>query len=627
MLREGCSKFAGVPEVLRKGCSKFAGAAAELVTFTAAPPPLVGAVFFLSRPMKNRLLVPLLAACGLLLGIARPALGQGPVFTEALGISPGVAGGGSFGLATAINAAGDQYVTGKFYGTLVLGSTTLVSTGTTDTFVAKRSGRTGGWLWAVRAGGTSYTYGQSVAVDAGGNALVTGLFYGMATFGTGPAATRLIAAGGYDIFVAKFASADGAAAWAVRAGGTNPNSDGGYGVAVDAGGNALVTGLFYDVATFGTGPATVTLGVSGSSGPSAFVAKFAGADGAVAWAVRAGSPGSTLGAGVAVDAGGNALVTGGFGVTTTFATSPTATVLASAGYLDVFVAKFGAATGAVVWAVGAGGPNGDDVGTGVAVDAGGNALVTGYFRGTATFGTRPVATGLVSAGADDVFVAKFAGTDGVAAWAVRAGGNSNNRDVSRSVAVDAGGNALVTGSFAGTATFATRPTATRLTAGGYTDAFVAKFGAADGTAAWAVQAGGAGEDEGDGVAVDAGGNVLVVGSFEGSANFGSLALVGGTRGRTGFAAKLGAAGPSATATGRNEARLTLAPNPARAAATLALPAAAHPQAVTVADALGRVVRRAALPAQTTTLALDVAGLAPGVYTVRCAAATARLVVE
>ena len=45
------------------------------------------------------------------------------------------------------------------------------------------------------------------------------------------------------------------------------------------------------------------------------------------------------------------------------------------------------------------------------------------------------------------------------------------------------------------------------------------------------------------------------------------------------------------------------------------------------DALNRVVRRAALPAQATALTLDVTGLAPGVYTVRCAAATARLLVE
>ena len=83
----------------------------------------------------------------------------------------------------------------------------------------------------------------------------------------------------------------------------------------------------------------------------------------------------------------------------------------------------------------------------------------------------------------------------------------------------------------------------------------------------------------------------------------------------------------ATAAGLNKALLTLAPNPARTAATLTLPAAAQARAVTVVDNLGRVVRRAALPAQTTTLTLDVTGLATGVYTVRCAAAPTRLAVK
>ena len=85
--------------------------------------------------------------------------------------------------------------------------------------------------------------------------------------------------------------------------------------------------------------------------------------------------------------------------------------------------------------------------------------------------------------------------------------------------------------------------------------------------------------------------------------------------------------PVQTVTLGGPALLTLAPNPARTAATLTLPAAAQTRTITVADALGRVVLKTTLPAQTATLTLDVAGLAPGVYTVRCAAATARLVVE
>ncbi|MCC3157536.1 T9SS type A sorting domain-containing protein [Hymenobacter sp. 15J16-1T3B] len=80
--------------------------------------------------------------------------------------------------------------------------------------------------------------------------------------------------------------------------------------------------------------------------------------------------------------------------------------------------------------------------------------------------------------------------------------------------------------------------------------------------------------------------------------------------------------------------LALFPNPARHAATLHLPAGMGAQAatLTVADALGRVVRTRALPAapgcQPT---LDLTGLRPGVYTVRvqagARAAVQRLTVE
>ena len=58
----------------------------------------------------------------------------------------------------------------------MLGTTTLVSAGFRDFFVAKRAGSTGAWLWAVRAGDSGDDYGIGVAVDAAGNALVTGMF-------------------------------------------------------------------------------------------------------------------------------------------------------------------------------------------------------------------------------------------------------------------------------------------------------------------------------------------------------------------------------------------------------------------------------------------------------------------
>ena len=88
-----------------------------------------------------------------------------------------------------------------------------------------------------------------------------------------------------------------------------------------------------------------------------------------------------------------------------------------------------------------------------------------------------------------------------------------------------------------------------------------------------------------------------------------------------------AGAPLASASPLAAATLAVYPNPASRTATLRLPAAPVARRVQVRDALGRAVRAATLPAQATELALDLNGLAPGLYVVRCGAATTRLVVE
>lgn len=82
-------------------------------------------------------------------------------------------------------------------------------------------------------------------------------------------------------------------------------------------------------------------------------------------------------------------------------------------------------------------------------------------------------------------------------------------------ATDAGGNAVVVGTFNGTATFG----ATTLTSVGNADVFVAKLTSA-GTYLWAVRAGGSSADEGSAVVVDGGGNIYITGNFSGTAVFG-----------------------------------------------------------------------------------------------------------
>ena len=537
---------------------------------------------------------------------------QAPAFTQAVSFNPTAANGTSISAAIALDAAGNEYITGTFSGRLVLGATTLISAGGEDIFVAKRNAATGAWLWAVRAGSSSvddYSYG--VAVDAMGNALVTGSFRNTASFGTAPLATNLTAAGGQDVFVAKFIAGTGTCAWAVRAGGFN--ADEGLAVAVDAAGNALVTGRFAGTASFATTP-TTNLTAAGNS--NAFVAKFAAGTGTCTWAVQAGGSSGDEGVGVAVDAAGNALITGNFSGTANFATSPTATSLISVGGTAMFVAKFVAGTGACSWAVQAGGGVGA-AGYGVAVDAAGNALVTGAFTGTTDFGAAPTATSLISAGSLDVFVAKFVAGTGACAWAVRAGGSSDDNGLR--MAVDAAGNALVTGGFTGTAGFGAAPAATSLISAGSADMFVAKFVAGTGACAWAIQAGGSGNAGANGVAVDANGNVLLTGNFFGPTTvFGNQVLTGSRF--TGFVATLAGAGTLTTAPPLPTPQPTLAPNPARTAFTLTLPpiTAAATATATLLNALGQTIstRTLTLAPAGTTARYETAGLAPGLYTLR-----------
>jgi hypothetical protein len=544
------------------------------------------------------------------------AWAQSPVFNQTTSF------GGSSNITTsrdvASDAAGNQYVTGTYAGTLVLGATTLVTAGFyNEMFVAKRSAVTGAWLWAVRVGGSANVIGSGLAVDAGGNVLVTGNFEGTASFPS-PAATTLSTGGGSNVYLAKFAASTGACTWAVRVGGSGLYTA--NRVAVDAGGNALVTGRFEGTASFPTSPAATALNSAG--GFDVFVAKFTASTGACTWAVRAGGSANDIGYGVAVDAGGNALVTGVFSTTASFPTGPAAATLTSAGLFDVFVAKFTASTGACTWAVRAGG-SANDTGFGVAADAGGNALVTGGFDGTISFPTSPAAIALTSAGGTDMFVAKFAASNGTGAWAVRAGGTG--ADVGYGVATDAGGNALVTGGFYNTASFGTNIAAPTLTSAGLFDVFVAKFGANTGTGTWAVRAGGTGNDVGNDVALDAGGNALVTGTFERTADFGTVTLTASSSGRSCFVTVLSGLGTLATPDPTDPLGFTLSPNPARTACYMQ--GLQPKELVSVLDALGRPILNATADATGSARLLLPDGLTPGLYLVRSRARVQRLLVE
>ncbi len=280
------------------------------------------------------------------------------------------------------------------------------------------------------------------------------------------------------------------------------------GVAVDASGSILVAGAFKGSLAFGS---TMLMGTQ-----AGFVAKL-DRMGEPLWAESFG-PGTSSVTGVAVDPMQNVLVTGYFAgsidVGTTVLTSTSGATPAG------FVAKFEPSNGTPAWAESFGAmPASDEtaVGSGIAVDAAGNVLVTGEFSASVDFGCGPLMS--ASAQGNDPFVAKL-DESGACLWSkvlpfTQASGTS--------IAVDAAKNVVVTGYFTGPDSIGFG--SSTIMGAAARNLFVAKLGS-DGSYTWGKGFGASGRTQASGVAVDAEGDVVVTGTLGGTADFGGGTLTG-----------------------------------------------------------------------------------------------------
>jgi hypothetical protein len=387
------------------------------------------------------------------------------------------------GRGLAVDGAGNALVTG-YTGSSgwTSGGFDTSFNGDTDAFVAKLS-PSGEHVWSTYLGESDHGWG--VAADAAGNALVTGIT-GPSDWTSGGFDTSFN--GDCDAFVAKL-SPSGGHLWSTYLGGDLP--DWGFGIAADAAGNALMTGLTYSPGWTSGGFDTTYHG-----GDDAFVAKLSPSGGHL-WSSYLGGDLLDWGNGIVADAAGNALVTGGTsssgwtsgGFDTTFN-----------GDFDAFVAKV-SPSGGYLWSSYLGG-NDTDEGCGIAVDAAGNVLVTGdtWSRGWTSGGFDTSYNG----GADDAFAAKLSASGGQL-WSTYLGGGDS--DVAYGIGVDGAGNALVTG-LTGSSGWTSGGFDTDFN--GSADAFVAKLSPSGGHL-WSTYLGGDSGDSGNGIAVDAAGNALVTG--------------------------------------------------------------------------------------------------------------------
>jgi hypothetical protein len=388
-----------------------------------------------------------------------------------------------YGRGIAVDTSGNAYVTGYTQSIdfpVTVGVFQPFNLGYYDAFVTKLNSTGSALVYSTYLGGDSSDFGMGIAVDAAGDAYVTGQTgSGSTSFPTTPGAFQPAYAGGpYDAFVTKLNPTGSALVYSTFLGGGASDAggfalDAGSSIAIDSDDNAYVTGST-DSTNFPTTPGafqTTYLRNCCEFPPfHAFVTKLNPAGSALVYSTYLGGGSSDGGSGIKVDAGGNAYVTGSTS-SIDFPTTIGAFQATFAGdFRDAFVTKLNPAGTALVYSSFLGGSS-DDSASGIAVDAIGNAYVTG---GTASinFPTTLGAPQPINGGGLDAFVMKLNPIGSALVYSTYIGGTNN--DFGASITVDTTGNAYVAGQ-TGSSNFPTTSGAFQpVSAGGY-DAFVAKI--------------------------------------------------------------------------------------------------------------------------------------------------------
>lgn len=234
--------------------------------------------------------------------------------------------------------------------------------------------------------------------------------------------------------------------------------------------------------------------------------KLGGCVGATVWSKALGGPGvndATNVTGVAIGTQSDAAIFGSFLGQADLG----AGLVSSAGSDDAFITKLGPG-GNVLWSKQYGDAQSQAI-FGATVDTTGSTYVTGRFQGSLDLG----GGALSSMGGDDIFVAKIDDT-GNNVWRKSFGDAQNQFGVG--VAADTNGNAYITGTLQGSVNFG----GSKLTSNGLADVFLVKLGPG-GAHGWSKSFGDALGQYVAAIAVDGSGNVVIVGYFAGTINFGA----------------------------------------------------------------------------------------------------------
>jgi len=280
---------------------------------------------------------------------------------------------------------------------------------------------------------------------------------------------------------------------------------------VDNAGNVYNAGLMSSSIDLDPGPGTFTLSPEGNN-DDAYIQKL-DSSGNFVWAKGFIGEGNCENRGVKVDGDGNIYTLGNFGGTIDFDPGAAVNNVTAIGNDQMYLHKMDA-SGNFLWVRTFGG-DGFDGAESIALDASGNIYATGIFAGTGDFDPGAGSTILTSNGSGDVFVLKM-DASGNFLWARSFGGTS--AEVGWSIDTDSSGNVYTVGFFEGTIDFDPSSGSMNLTSVGDNDVFVQKMDAS-GNFLWAKAFGGPENDLTYSINVDVSNNLLITGSFEGTADF------------------------------------------------------------------------------------------------------------
>ncbi len=310
-------------------------------------------------------------------------------------------GTSSYGMAIALDNAGNVLIGGQFDGTVDfdpgVGTENATAAGLMDGFVLKLDAN-GNRIVDFQFGGTGYDEVLAIGVDLSANIYLTGDFDGTIDLDPGTQTTSYTA-DGYDIFVSKLDDV-GNLQWGRQLGGTG--NEIGNAIGVDGSGNVHVTGKFTGTVDFDPGAGSTAYTADGFS--DAYLTRL-DASGNLVWAVKVGGSGLDEGKALTLDASGAIVWTGGFQDTVDFEIGGGVTNLFNAVGTDIFVAKFNP-NASLGWAKNMGG-DGTDWGYAVALDASENVLLTGQFTNDCDFDPDGGTANVTSLGENDIYVTRL----------------------------------------------------------------------------------------------------------------------------------------------------------------------------------------------------------------------------